>query len=240
MSENEDETLAISDKVEILSTEDEKIKAVGEILSSDSSRKILKLLFNQSLTANQISQKIGVSLPLVIYHLKKMQESDVIKITNVGKNTKSHDMKFYTVDKFAIVILPSEMSKSAKTSKSLFNSFSRIHRLATLGAVSVVAWFSSQFIQKNSQIPIAMEEELAMPGSEETSLGNFMPASLVVSSSTFAYFSTTSQCCFIISTTLDGTSSSHVVFFPLAESYNLFFTEEAETLFRTPIFGLRR
>jgi DNA-binding transcriptional ArsR family regulator len=170
MSENEDETLAISDKVEILSTEDEKIKAVGEILSSDSSRKILKLLFNQSLTANQISQKIGVSLPLVIYHLKKMQESDVIKITNVGKNTKSHDMKFYTVDKFAIVILPSEMSKSAKTSKSLFNSFSRIHRLATLGAVSVAAWFSSQFIQKNSQIPIAMEEELAMPGSEETSM----------------------------------------------------------------------
>jgi len=170
MSENEDETLAISDKVEILSTEDEKIKAVGEILSSDSSRKILKLLFNQSLTANQISQQIGVSLPLVIYHLKKMQESDVIKITNVGKNTKSHDMKFYTVDKFAIVILPSEMSKSAKTSKSLFNSFSRIHRLATLGAVCVAAWFSSQFIQKNSQIPIVMEEELAMPGSEETSM----------------------------------------------------------------------
>lgn len=170
MSENEDETLAISDKVEILSTEDEKIKAVGEILSSDSSRKILKLLFNQSLTANQISQKIGVSLPLVIYHLKKMQESDVIKITNVGKNTKSHDMKFYTVDKFAIVILPSEMSKSAKTSKSLFNSFSRIHRLATLGVISVAAWFSSQFIQKNSQIPIAMEEKSAMPGSEETSM----------------------------------------------------------------------
>ncbi len=170
MVEKDDETLAISDKVEILSTEDEKIKAVGEILSSDSGRKILKLLFNQSLTANQISQKIEVSLPLVIYHLKKMQESGVIKITNVGKNTKSHDMKFYTVDKFAIVILPSEMSQSAKTSKSLFNSFSRIHRLATLGAVCVAAWFSSQFIQKNSQIPIVVEDELAKRGSEETTM----------------------------------------------------------------------
>src|SRR3970282_129919 len=147
MSENEDETLAISDKVEILSTEDEKIKAVGEILSSDSSRKILKLLFNQSLTANQISQKIGVSLPLVIYHLKKMQESDVIKITNIGKNTKSHDMKFYTVDKLAIVILPAMMSEPAKKSRSLFNSFTRIHRLATLGGASIAAWFSSQMIQ---------------------------------------------------------------------------------------------
>ncbi|MGQ0377262.1 MAG: ArsR/SmtB family transcription factor [Nitrososphaerota archaeon] len=102
MEQNESEqndTVAISDKVEILSTEDQKIKAVGEILSSDSSRQILRLLFNDTLTANQISQKTGVSLPLVIYHLKKMQEANVVKITNVGKNTKSHDMKFYTADK---------------------------------------------------------------------------------------------------------------------------------------------
>jgi DNA-binding transcriptional ArsR family regulator len=159
MSE-EDDQLAISDKVEILSTEDEKLKAIGEILSSDPSRKILKLLFNQALTANQISQKIEVSLPLVIYHLKKMQESGVIKITKVGQNTKSHDMKFYTVDKFAIVILPTEMSTPAKKSKSLFNSFTRIHRMATLSAVCVAAWFSSQLIQKNIAQNMARDEQL--------------------------------------------------------------------------------
>lgn len=161
MSE-EDDQLAISDKVEILSTEDEKLKAIGEILSSDPSRKILKLLFNQALTANQISQKIEISLPLVIYHLKKMQESGVIKITKVGQNTKSHDMKFYTVDKFAIVILPTEMSTPAKKSKSLLNSFTRIHRMATLSAVSVAAWFSSQFIQKNMAQQVVSDEQLTM------------------------------------------------------------------------------
>ena len=161
MSE-EDDQLAISDKVEILSTEDEKLKAIGEILSSDPSRKILKLLFNQALTANQISQKIEISLPLVIYHLKKMQESGVIKITKVGQNTKSHDMKFYTVDKFAIVILPTEMSTPAKKSKSLLNSFTRIHRMATLSAVCVAAWFSSQFIQKNMAQQVVSDEQLTM------------------------------------------------------------------------------
>jgi DNA-binding transcriptional ArsR family regulator len=161
MSE-EDDQLAISDKVEILSTEDEKLKAIGEILSSDPSRKILKLLFNQALTANQISQKIEISLPLVIYHLKKMQESGVIKITKVGQNTKSHDMKFYTVDKFAIVILPTEMSTPAKKSKSLLNSFTRIHRMATLSAVCVAAWFSSQFIQKNMAQQVVRDEQLTM------------------------------------------------------------------------------
>jgi DNA-binding transcriptional ArsR family regulator len=152
MDKIEEESLGIADRVEILSTEDQKIKAIGEILSSDSSRDILKNLFNDSLTANQISQKTGISLPLVIYHLKKMQESGVVKITNVGKNTKSHDMKFYTVDKLAIVILPLKMSEPAKKSKSLFNSFTRIHRLATLGGVCIAAWFTSQMLQKGPEI----------------------------------------------------------------------------------------
>ena len=59
-------------------------------------------------------------------------------------------MKYYTIDKFAIVILPSEMTQPAKKSKSLFNSFTRIHRLATLGGVSIAVWFSSQLIQNQS------------------------------------------------------------------------------------------
>ncbi|MFB5609066.1 MAG: ArsR family transcriptional regulator [Nitrosarchaeum sp.] len=167
MSDEKDESVGIADRVEILSTDDQKIKAIGEILSSDSSRAILKLLFNDSLTANQIAQKTEISLPLVIYHLKKMQESGVVKITSVGKNTKSHDMKFYTIDKLAIVILPSVMSEPAKKSKSLFNSFTRIHRIATLGSVSIAAWFSSQIIQKipdqsmSTMSPMPPETEMA-------------------------------------------------------------------------------
>jgi len=161
----EDDSVGISDRVEIISTEDQKMKAIGEILSSDSSREILKILFNDSLTANQISQKTEISLPLVIYHLKKMQESGVVKITSVEKNTKSHDMKFYTVDKLAIIILPAKMSEPAKKSKSLFNSFTRIHRLATLGGMSIAAWFSSQIIQKGTESSVNMEEQTPMMSS---------------------------------------------------------------------------
>ena len=94
-----------------------------------------------------------------------MQESGVVKITSVGKNTKSHDMKFYTVDKLAIIILPAQMSEPAKKSKSLFNSFTRIHRLATLGGVSIAAWFSSQIIQKGTEPSVNMEEQTPMMSS---------------------------------------------------------------------------
>ena len=160
----------LSDKVHILSTEDERLKTIGEILSSDSSRKILQLLFNQSFTANQIAQKTDMSLQLVIHHLKKMQSVGVVKITNIGKNTKSHDMKFYTIDKVALVILPSEMSTPAKKSKSLFNSFNRIHRLATIGGVSIAAWFSSQILQRPQSISQNRDQgasEFAMDSSSE-------------------------------------------------------------------------
>lgn len=146
MGDAEDQ-LEINDKIEILSTDDQRIKTVGELLSSDSSRAILKLLFNDQMTANQIAQKTEISLPLVIYHLKKMQEAGIVKIAQTGKNTKSHDMKYYTIDKFAIVILPSGATEKAKSSKSLFNSFNRIYRFATIGGAAIAAWFSSQFLQ---------------------------------------------------------------------------------------------
>ena len=142
-----EDPIGINDKIEILSTDDQRIKAVGELLSSDSSRAILKLLFNDHMTANQIAQKTETSLPLVMYHLKKMQDAGIVTISSTGKNTKSHDMKYYTIDKFAIVILPSGLSEKAKSSKSLHNSFNRIYRFATIGGAALATWFSSQFIQ---------------------------------------------------------------------------------------------
>src|SRR5438309_474743 len=144
----ETHTIELAEKVEIISTDDEKIKSVGELLSSDSSRNILKLLFDQVLTANQIAQKTDISLPLVIYHLKKMQEMGIVKITNVGKNVKTQDMKYYTSSKFAIVILPSNLTEKAKASKSLANSFKTIYKFASIAVAAVVTWFVSQTIQK--------------------------------------------------------------------------------------------
>jgi DNA-binding transcriptional ArsR family regulator len=172
----------LSDKIDILSTEDEKLKAVGEILSSNSSRQILRLLFNSSLSANQISQKTDMSLPLVIHHLKKMQAAGILKITNVGKNTKSHDVKFYTIDKVAIVILPSEMQQPAKKSKSLFNSFNRIHRLATLGGAAIAAWFSSYLLQPkyptSSNLIESAPADAPMMAGNEAALKSAAPESM--------------------------------------------------------------
>jgi DNA-binding transcriptional ArsR family regulator len=152
MESPKDSDLAeIHEKVEIVSTDDEKIKLIGSLLSNDASRNILKLLFEQDMTANEIAQKTGMLLSLVIFHLQKMQEAGLVRINKIGKNSKGHDMKYYGTTKLAVIIMPSKISDKAKKSKSLFNSLSRIYKFAAIGIAGLVSWL----ITKQSVIPNA-------------------------------------------------------------------------------------
>jgi len=130
----------IHEKVEILSTDDEKIKLIGSLLSNDASRNILKLLFEQEMTANDIAKKTGMLLSLVIFHLQKMQEAGIVTISKIGKNSKGHNMKYYGTTKLAVIILPSKFSEKAKKSKSLFNSLRKIYKFTAIGIIAIVSW----------------------------------------------------------------------------------------------------
>ncbi len=156
-NEEQNDSVQVAEKVEIFSTDDEKIKAIGEVLTTDASRAILKLLFTDAMTANQIAQKTGMSLQLAKYHLKKMQDLDLVKISKIGKNTKAHDMKYYSANKFAIVIVPSKISEIARASKSLFRSFKTIYRFSAIGIAAVAAWIVTQTIQSIQEIPQVSE-----------------------------------------------------------------------------------
>ena len=128
-------------EIKILSTDDKKIKSFGELLTNDSSREILQILFQNELTALEIAQKTDVSLQLVKYHINKMQELEIVKISKVEKNTKNQDMNYYTATKFAVVIVPSELSVRAKESKMLVRSFKTIYRMLGFGLVAAASWF---------------------------------------------------------------------------------------------------
>lgn len=142
----------IHEKVEILSTDDEKIKLIGSLLSNDASRNILKLLFEHEMTANEIAQKTGILLSLVIFHLQRMQEAGIVTISKIGKNSKGHDMKYYGTTKLALIILPSKFSDRAKNSKSLNNSLNRIFRFTAIGLGGLVSWLML-YLQNLQQEP---------------------------------------------------------------------------------------
>lgn len=155
----------IAERVGIYGTEDEKLRTLGEILITDVSRTILKLLFEDTLTANEIAIKTEYSLQLVRYHLKKMQDVGLVEIAKIGKNTKAHDMKYYSATKFAIVILPSRFSEKAKTSKSLLRSIKSLYRFGAIGVVAIGSWFATLALQGTGQISnVSKVQEI--PGGE--------------------------------------------------------------------------
>ena len=161
----------MTENFKILATDDEKIKSFGEIFTSDSSREILQLLFNEELSATQIAQKSNISLQLVKYHLAKLQSLDVVKISKIEKNSKSQDMKIYTASKFSIVIVPPTLSEKTKESKSLARSFRHIYKVAGLGiAAGLSGLFSLSQISQDKKITVdnVSARELMISGESGT------------------------------------------------------------------------
>lgn len=153
--ENENE---ITEKIKIMATDDVKIKSFGELLTNDSSRSILQLLFNEELTALQIAEKTGISLQLVKYHIIKLQDLGVVKVTKTEKNSKSQDMKFYSASKFSMVIVPPKYSEKTKESKLLVRSFKHIYKIAGLGiAAGLSGLMSLSMLQQDTRIPVELE-----------------------------------------------------------------------------------
>ena len=167
----------LTEKIKILATDDEKIKSFGELFTNDSSREILQLLFNEELTATQIAQKTDISLQLVKYHLNKLQDLGVVKISKVEKNSKSQDMKVYTASKFSIVIVPPKLSEKTKESKLLVRSFRHIYKVAGLAvATGISGLLSLTQLQQDRVISVddtVMERQFSM---EETSMAKSVPA----------------------------------------------------------------
>jgi len=163
----DDFTDDVTEKIKIFATDDKKIKSFGEIFTNDSSREILQLLFNEELTATQISQKSDISLQLVKYHLNKLQDLGIVKISKIEKNSKSQDMKIYTATKFSIVIVPPKFSEKTKESKLLVRSFRHIYKVAGLGiATGMSGLLSLLQIQQDKHIPINDDVTSELPSDE--------------------------------------------------------------------------
>ncbi len=140
------------ESIKILATDDERLKSFGQLFANDLARKILQLLFNEELTAARISQRTDTSLQLVKYHLQKLQELGVVKISKTSKNSKSHDMKHYTAKSFSVVVVPPKLSEKTKSSRLLIHSFRHIYKVAGLAvATGISGMFSALQLQQGSR-----------------------------------------------------------------------------------------
>ena len=134
-----------SDKVKIYSSNEERVKFLGDVLANDTSRSIFLLLAQGDLPAGRIADKTGMSLALVTHHLEKMQNAGVVQVSKVSKNIKNRDMKHYRAV-LAILIIPDESHDRARGSKALALSLRRVLRFSSIGIAGLSSWLAAKYV----------------------------------------------------------------------------------------------
>jgi len=82
-------------KIKVFGYDDESLKTLGQLLSNETSRKIIMLLINEEMYLNEISKKLGIQMNITKFHLKKLVDVKLVTITNKKITKKGIDHDHY-------------------------------------------------------------------------------------------------------------------------------------------------
>src|SRR6476660_2342523 len=120
MSDNDDNSdflVKAQEHIEVISTEDERIKIIGEELANDTGRAIFGKISQGVSSTNDIAKSLNTSLPLVNWHINRLLDVGLIKIEKIELSSKNKQMKYYGPVKTALVIIPPENSSGNSASQ---------------------------------------------------------------------------------------------------------------------------
>ncbi len=99
------------DDIIVVSVNDDS-KKIRQILSNETSMKIVSCLKEERLSASAISKKLDVPLPTVKYNLDALVESGLVRISSVRYSEKGRQVKIYEAPEKIIVFAPEKSGPS--------------------------------------------------------------------------------------------------------------------------------
>src|SRR6185437_11542973 len=102
----------------VISTEDERIKIIGEELANDTGRAIFGKISQGVSSTNELAKSLNISLPLVNWHINRLLGVGLIKVEKIELSSKNKQMKYYGPVKTAFVIVPPTNPTENNVSKS--------------------------------------------------------------------------------------------------------------------------
>ncbi|MBL7100854.1 MAG: helix-turn-helix transcriptional regulator [Nanoarchaeota archaeon] len=103
-----------TEKFIMVSLEDEKAKKIANVISNDTSRKILEFLSDNEAAENDIAEKLDLPASTVHYNIQHLLEQDLIEVKDFYWSEKGNKVNIYTVAKKLIVIAPKSMKIKTK------------------------------------------------------------------------------------------------------------------------------
>jgi len=116
--ETDDLTVKAEEYLEIISTEDERIKIIGEELANDTGRAIFGKISQGIASPNDLAKALNISLPLINWHINRLLSVGLVKVEKIELSSKNKQMKYYGPVKTALVIITPENSSDNGTSQA--------------------------------------------------------------------------------------------------------------------------
>lgn len=126
------------EKLLLINLNEEKTKNIGEIISSDTSRKILDHLAEKDDTEQNIAQQLGFPISTVHYHLQKLLEVQLVVVEEFHYSKKGREVNHYKIANKYIIITPKKISGIKQALKNILPV-----ALVTLGIGVVIKFVQS-------------------------------------------------------------------------------------------------
>lgn len=103
-----------TEKFIMVSLEDEKAKEIANVISNDTSRKILGFLSDKDAAENDIARELKLPASTVHYNIQHLLKQNLIEVKDFYWSEKGNKVNVYTVAKKLIVISPKSMKIKTK------------------------------------------------------------------------------------------------------------------------------
>jgi len=130
----------MKNKFLLVNLDEEKTKKLAEVISSNTSRKILNHLAEKEATESDLSKELNLPISTVHYHLQKLQEGNLVVAEEFHYSKKGREVNHYKLANKYIIIAP----KDVKGLKSRLRSILPI--ALVVAGISVII----EFVQRST------------------------------------------------------------------------------------------
>lgn len=100
-------------EIQVLGVDEDDSADVFEALSSDTARRVLTAIYDESAPPSELADRLDISLQNVSYHLDNLEEAGVVRVADTRYSEKGREMNVYApADDPVVVFVGTEERKT--------------------------------------------------------------------------------------------------------------------------------
>ena len=113
LSSTDDVTGEQEGEIQVLGVDEDDSADVFEALSSDTARRVLTAIYDESAPPSELADRLDISLQNVSYHLDNLEEAGVVRVADTRYSEKGREMNVYApADDPVVVFVGTEERKT--------------------------------------------------------------------------------------------------------------------------------